>query len=136
MKNIIYYLDVHESFAAAHQVFGTDSPCNRLHGHNFKLHVRLSGKYLDSTGYLVDFYKVRLWVRGAIIEPLDHRFLNELAVFNGINTTCENIVTWIYNTLEMSVGSVFPELRLESVKLWENDIFSVTISNNISQADL
>lgn len=127
MQNLIYYLDVHESFPAAHQVHGTNSLCSRLHGHNWKVRVRLSGRKLDDTGYLADFYDVRCWVREHIINPLDHQFLNELPQFKHINTTCELILHWMYQTLKDNIKTRFPSLDLHSVQLWENDVFTVSL---------
>lgn len=128
MSDLTYYLDVHETFPAAHQVHGTDTPCARLHGHNWKVRVRLSGSKLDDIGYLADFHEVRKWVRLHIINPLDHQFLNELPEFQNINTTCEHILKWMFETLSNNITATFPTLQLVSVQLWENDDFTLTLT--------
>lgn len=134
MKNLIYDIDVHETFPAAHQVHGTAGPCSRLHGHNWKVRVRLSGSKLDNVGYLADFYEVRKWVRLHIISPLDHQFINQLPEFNHINPTCEHILKWMFETLSKNIKVSFPMLELVSVQLWENEDFTLTLTQR-SQGD-
>lgn len=128
MAKSTYYLDIDEGFPAAHQLHGKDSPCARLHGHNWKVRVRLSGTTLDEFGFLADFFDVRSWIRAEVIEPLDHQFLNELPQFQGVPTTSEHIVRWIFETLKEQVGTKFPGLSIVSVRLWETEDFATTIT--------
>lgn len=128
MSTPTYYLDIDEGFPAAHQLHGKDSPCARLHGHNWKVRVRLCSTTLDEFGFIADFFDVRAWLREQVIEPLDHQFLNELPQFKDVPTTSEHIVRWIFDTLNAQIDDKFPGLKLISVRLWETEDFATTIS--------
>ena len=57
------------TFAAAHFVHTTETPCQRIHGHNWKVEVEIYSK-IEKDGMVVDFTKIK-----KIINELDHKFL-------------------------------------------------------------
>lgn len=79
-------------FSASHQLRGLpeDHPCSRLHGHNYKLRVELSGPEVDRRGFLFDYRDLapfKAWVD----DMLDHRHLNDSPLFAEANPTAEHL---------------------------------------------
>jgi 6-pyruvoyltetrahydropterin/6-carboxytetrahydropterin synthase len=62
------------AFAAAHFTLFPDAPAERLHGHNYRVRVELSGSDLDGLGLLVPVGPVKARVR-AICAALDEHIL-------------------------------------------------------------
>ncbi len=61
-------------FAAAHFTLLSDGESERLHGHNYRLRVRLHGARLDEQGLLCDVKAVKQRIR-ALCAELDERTL-------------------------------------------------------------
>jgi len=57
------------TISAAHLVQTTDSPCSRLHGHNWKFVIGCEGDILED-GMIVDFIHIKNFVK-----ELDHKLL-------------------------------------------------------------
>ncbi len=60
-------------FSAAHFITYNETICERLHGHNWRVDVRLEGS-LDANGYVFDFIALRDAAM-EIVGRLDHRVL-------------------------------------------------------------
>ena len=60
-------------FSAAHFITFNGNICERLHGHNWRLDVSVSGE-LDENGYVFDFIAMRDACQ-KIVEELDHSVL-------------------------------------------------------------
>lgn len=108
-------------FEAAHCLPDYPGKCNRLHGHNWKVEVTITGSQLDKLGMLVDFKELKQMVNHTL-STLDHYYLNEIPPFNTINPTAENIAQYIYR--EVSQASLITEcprdLKVALVKVWES----------------
>jgi 6-pyruvoyltetrahydropterin/6-carboxytetrahydropterin synthase len=63
----------HLVFSAAHFITFNGNICERLHGHNWRTAVELTGP-LDRNSYVFDFIALRDTLQG-IINELDHRVL-------------------------------------------------------------
>ena len=94
----MYLLKVEERFEAAHSLRGYDGKCARLHGHSWAVEAEVSGDKLNSLGILVDFKDVKRELK-AVLDRLDHEFLNEQPPFYEINPTAENIAAFIFNEM-------------------------------------
>jgi 6-pyruvoyltetrahydropterin/6-carboxytetrahydropterin synthase len=107
------------SFSAAHAIRGHTGGCERLHGHNYRVRVHLESERLDELGMVVDFAEVKAIV-AEILEPFDHRVINEIAPFDRRNTTAELFAEFVClevaSRLRDRVG-----IRVERVEVWEND---------------
>jgi len=113
----MFELTVQTSFAAAHQLRGYEGKCENLHGHNWKLDVVLTAAETDHLGMVVDFNDVKATL-DAILEKLDHRFLNDLDPFREVNPTTENVARLIFNQL----GPRLPSgVTVKKVTAWESD---------------
>ena len=105
-------------FDAAHYLPNYEGVCSRLHGHSWTLEVEVSSSKLISTGseagMVIDFGELKKAVNREIIDKLDHTLLNGTVE----NPTCENLLEWIWKTLEPWV--LFEsKVRLERLRLYE-----------------
>ena len=90
------------------------------HGHNYVVEVSVSGPVDPSTGMIVNLIDLDAFVESEIIEPFDHRYLNEeVAEFREQVPTTENICIEIFNRL-----SRFSRARLERVRVEETGLNS------------
>jgi len=113
----MYKLDIETDFSAAHNLRGYEGKCENLHGHNYRVKVRISGSELDNTGMLADF-KVLKKIIEEVAGRLDHAYLNEVEPFNEVNPTAENIARVICE----GVQRLLPEgLKASAVWCWESD---------------
>lgn len=83
------------TFSSSHQLPNTPlgHKCSRLHGHNYRLDVYVSGEVNEQTGWICDFGDVAKRLE-PILQLLDHRHLNEIQGLE--NPTCENLARWIW----------------------------------------
>jgi len=71
--------------------------CKRLHGHSYRVEVRVRGPVRDETGWVMDFADI-VDAFQPILGALDHRHLNDVPGLE--NPTCENIARWIWRRLK------------------------------------
>ena len=116
----MFEVSVEQTFAAAHALRNYHGKCENVHGHNYRVQVRVSGPELDASGMLVDFVELKRILRGAI-ERLDHQFLNEIAPFDDINPSAENIARYFFDAVHQNLRSE-TAAEVDEVKVWETDI--------------
>ncbi|QQE80357.1 6-carboxytetrahydropterin synthase QueD [Alicyclobacillus sp. SO9] len=107
------------TFDAAHHLYMYEGKCKSLHGHTYRLVITVSG-YLDERGLCIDFGDLKEIYKLRVERPLDHHYLNE--VLPPMNTTAENIVSWIWRELESELkkrDSKQQDWRLEELILYE-----------------
>jgi 6-pyruvoyltetrahydropterin/6-carboxytetrahydropterin synthase len=104
-------------FDAAHYLPNYAGKCKNLHGHTWHLEVTLQGNVLN-TGFVYDFSELKNVVEKEILNLLDHKCLNDVALPFSVNPTCENIILWMWNVLERSFKSPFR--RLYGLRLYED----------------
>ncbi|MGH9591946.1 MAG: 6-carboxytetrahydropterin synthase [Bryobacteraceae bacterium] len=115
------------SFAASHRLHSPAlseaenqrvyGKCNNPygHGHNYVVEVTLSGPIDPATGMIANLADLDAFVSQRVLEPFDHRNLNEeLEIFRTRVPTTENVCIEIYNRLRE-----FPGARLERVRIEE-----------------
>jgi 6-pyruvoyltetrahydropterin/6-carboxytetrahydropterin synthase len=100
------------------------------HGHNYEIEITVSGPVDTHTGRVVDLGELDGLVRRQVIDPFDHRNLNEeIADFDGIVPTTENLAVVIDRRLRQLWENAFGELRpsLERVRIYETtrNIFEI-----------
>jgi len=118
-----FTLTVEVEFAAAHQLRNYEGNCARMHGHNWKVIVEMTGQQLDDVGMLIDFKTMKHAARETA-RQLDHYYLNDIAPFDRINPTAENIAVWFFDELSEALNR--PHARISAITVWENDRSSVT----------
>jgi len=109
-KKVAVYRQEH--FNAAHRLFNPkwDDATNALvfgkcalpnyHGHNYELHVKVTGRHNKKTGYVMDLKLLSDMIREEVLGRFDHKNLNlDTKEFKKLNPTAENIAIVIYKLL-------------------------------------
>jgi 6-pyruvoyltetrahydropterin/6-carboxytetrahydropterin synthase len=113
-------------FAAAHRLRGYDGNCARLHGHNWKVEISLTGSQLNEVGMLIDFKEIKRTGKH-ILTQLDHYYLNDISPFDvELNPTAENIAFYLFQQLGDALND--ERIRVSAVTVWENERNSATFS--------
>jgi 6-pyruvoyltetrahydropterin/6-carboxytetrahydropterin synthase len=123
----MYEVTIIKSFSAAHLLAQIGGKCEELHGHNFKVEVTLAAPNLNESGLLIDFRIVKKWLN-EILDQMDHKHLNELPYFAGINPSAENIAKYIYDQMKLKIKE--PQVRIALIKVWESENAVVTYIEN------
>lgn len=121
----MYEVSVEETFAAAHNLRSYKGKCENLHGHNYKVRVTVAAGELDSTGLLCDFVLLKQ-VLQAVIRSLDHRYLNEMAPFDKLNPSAENIARYIHDETARELPGGTNRATIASVTVWETETAAAT----------
>ena len=103
--------------AAAHQLRLAPGAGENLHGHNWKIKAVVCADELDDRGFVVDFYDLGKGLR-ELVEPYEHVFLNEVAPFDDVNPTAENIARVVADNLAARFDD--GRVRVSRVEIWED----------------
>jgi 6-pyruvoyltetrahydropterin/6-carboxytetrahydropterin synthase len=91
------------SIEAAHRLphVPREHKCFRLHGHSFRISLRIAGEVDMQTGWIIDFADV-----DRAFEPLfarlDHHYLNEIEGLE--NPTSELLARWVLERVQLDRG--------------------------------
>lgn len=122
----MFYLNVIDTFSAAHRLCGYQCPCSNLHGHNWKVRVCVKTEHQDEIGMSLDFGFLKSML-SAILKDLDHRFLNEVEELKNINPTSENLARFIYERMDEAL--IDKPVTIYEVEVCESDRSSVIYKN-------
>ena len=114
----MYELKIITQFAAAHRLENFHGKCEALHGHNWKVEVFLAGERLDKAGLLMDFGQIKARTN-ALLEEIDHKYLNELEAFREQNPSSENLARHLFERLAAVL--THDGVRVCRVNVWESD---------------
>ena len=118
----MFEVTIEETFAAGHALRNYRGKCENVHGHNYRAEVTLRGAELNAIGLLVDFVELKRVVH-AVLDRMDHQWLNDFPPFDVLNPSAENMAKYIYD--EVSAALTAQEgVRVASVRLWETDTAS------------
>jgi 6-pyruvoyltetrahydropterin/6-carboxytetrahydropterin synthase len=83
------------SFEAAHFLphVAPTHRCRAMHGHSYRVELKLEGPIDPVTGFVIDFFDIEA-AFGPLLAQLDHHCLNEIEGLE--NPTAENIAVWIW----------------------------------------
>ena len=85
------------------------------HGHNYVVEILVSGRVDAATGMIVNLADLDGFVEREVIEPFDHKSLNEdVPAFCGRVPTTENVCIEIFQRLKH-----FPLAKIERVRVEE-----------------
>ena len=71
--------------------------CARLHGHSFRIELRVSGEVGARTGWVMDFADIKTAFK-PLYDQLDHHYLNDIEGLD--NPTSERLAQWIWERLK------------------------------------
>jgi 6-pyruvoyltetrahydropterin/6-carboxytetrahydropterin synthase len=90
------------------------------HGHNYVVHVSVSGSVDPLTGRIVDVGALDRYVHERIVDTFDHRDMNlDIKDFASIVPTTENLAIVVDRRLRNGWGDQFETARLDRVMIEE-----------------
>ena len=121
----MYQISVEEHFDAAHFLRGYQGKCEALHGHRFRVVVKIRASGVNDIGIAYDFAELKQHL-GDIVVRFDHTCLNDVPPFDKINPSSENIAATIYQELKLKLAGV--PVSLSCVEVWESPQTGVAYS--------
>jgi len=135
----------YHDICAGHRVYGHESKCAHLHGHNYRFHFTVEGEQ-DKLGRVMDFSVIKSTLCQWLEDEWDHRFLiwkNDLlsahlkdldragTVIVPFNPTAENMAKFMVLTigprLLTGTGVTLTEVKIEeTAKCWASYILGET----------
>jgi 6-pyruvoyltetrahydropterin/6-carboxytetrahydropterin synthase len=112
----MYFVAIETHFDAAHYLREYDGKCENLHGHRFKVVVRLRAEKLDKTGMAYDFTVLKKQVND-LLARFDHHCINEVPPFDKLNASSENVAKVVFDELAPGFAG---DVKLDSVEVWES----------------
>lgn len=105
------------SFEAAHRLPHVPAThrCHRMHGHSYRVELRLEGPIDPKTGFVIDFFEVEA-AFAPILAQLDHRCLNEVPGLE--NPTAEHITLWIWQQTKAFLPQLASVRVYETAQCW------------------
>jgi 6-pyruvoyltetrahydropterin/6-carboxytetrahydropterin synthase len=114
----MYEVEIIAGFSAAHLLRDYNGKCERLHGHNYRVHVVARADEPGRGGLVIDFTELKA-AAGKTLEQLDHTFINEVKPFDNVDPSAENLAAFIFQEIEQTLGDRGG--LLHSVSVWESD---------------
>lgn len=78
--------------------------CQRLHGHNYRLEVTVTGEVDPRTGFFCNVLELERIVREQAVAPCDHQCLNDLDLFAGRVPTMEVVAQTFWERLRPALA--------------------------------
>lgn len=131
----------YHDFSTGHRVYGHESKCAHLHGHNYRIHLTVEADALDTVGRVMDFSAIKEHLCYWLENEWDHKFLvweqdpfakslKELdpkgTVIVNFNPTAENMGQYLVDVVgpKQLAGT---GVRLVSVNIEETRKCNVTV---------
>lgn len=119
----MYQISVEQHFDVAHFLRGYRGKCEELHGHRFRVVVRIESPGLDDIGLAYDFTELKQHL-SEVISRFDHTCLNDIPPFDQVNPSAENIAKNIYEELQLKLAGA--SVSIASIEVWESPQTGVT----------
>lgn len=65
----------YHDISTGHRVAGHENKCRHLHGHNYRIHFKITASELDSVGRIMDFGVIKTKLAMWLEDNWDHKFL-------------------------------------------------------------
>src|SRR6516165_8490342 len=75
------------------------------HGHNYTLEVTIAGQVDRQTGMVCDLVELDGYVEREVLERFGHENLNQLAPFQAVVPTTENLCVEVYDIMARGFGA-------------------------------
>jgi 6-pyruvoyltetrahydropterin/6-carboxytetrahydropterin synthase len=109
-----------ETFNSAHRLFLDEwseaknlevfGKCSypHFHGHNYDLHLKVTGDIDPKTGFVYDVAELKQIIKEEVTHPFDHRNLNlDTTEFKDLIPTVENIAKVIYHKIRKRIAPAY-----------------------------
>lgn len=110
-------------FDAAHNLVNYHGKCERLHGHTYKLVVKLSGTRGEED-MVYDFVDLKNLVKDNILVEFDHHYINDFIA----QPTAENIAVYIWDKLA-------PLVKTDNAELYEIEVWETKTSGIVYRGE-
>lgn len=114
----MYEVTVEQPFSAAHYLKDYPGKCANVHGHNYRVQVTVEGESLDHLGMVVEFEVIKQALK-PWMDKFDHGFLNEIAPFDKVNPSAENLAKFFYDEVARAIGE--SPARVSCVRVFETE---------------
>ena len=121
----MYQISVEQDFDAAHFLRGYHGKCEALHGHRFRVVIKVKSSQVDDIGIAYDFRVLKQHLAD-ILARFDHTCLNDMPPFDKINPSSENIASTIYKELQPKLAGA--PVSISGVEVWESPQSGVAYS--------
>ena len=121
----MFVLKIVTDFASAHSLRDYPGDCSRLHGHNWQVEIMIVARKLNSNGIAIDFRDIKKQTK-IVVKRLDHQYLNEIAPFDKLNPTAENLAKYFFDEVGQLINT--SDVKVKEVTIWETQRASVTYS--------
>ncbi|MDY6795001.1 MAG: 6-carboxytetrahydropterin synthase QueD [Actinomycetota bacterium] len=115
----MYEIRARVNFDAAHYLRDYQGPCTRMHGHTWEVEAAVAGEELGPGQLLLDFNELKEMLRD-LVEPFDHRCLNEVEPFTELSPTSENLAGYMYRRLVEKLTVVRTGVNISWVSVSES----------------
>ena len=119
----MYEVEIVTGFCGAHRLREYKGKCERLHGHNYRVHVTARASSPGPGGMVIDFGDLKE-AANRVVQRLDHTYLNDVKPFDEIEPSAENIAAFLYR--EIAQGLKDRGDLLYSVSVYESDTSKAT----------
>jgi 6-pyruvoyl-tetrahydropterin synthase len=101
----VFTLTVRDHVMIAHSFRGAIfGPAQGLHGATYVVDAEFRRRELDADGLVVDIGRAGEALK-AVLAEINYRNLDELAVFEGRNTTTEFLAQWLWQRLAAQIAA-------------------------------
>ena len=115
---------VEATFESAHFLREYRGISEPLHGHSYRVEADLAapGGGVDADDIAVDFVSAKRELE-TLARRLDYKCINDVAPFDEINPTAENIAAWFHRELSAAIAG--EDAMVTAVTIWEGPVNSV-----------
>jgi 6-pyruvoyltetrahydropterin/6-carboxytetrahydropterin synthase len=124
----------YHDFSYGHRVYGHESKCAHLHGHNGRVHFKVTAPNLDQIGRVLDFSAIKNLLCNWVEDNWDHKFLvwerdpwasklkdtDPAVVFTSFIPTAENMAEYLVNVIGPrqleGTGCILVECTIEETR--------------------
>lgn len=113
----MYQISVEQHFDAAHYLRGYGGKCEGMHGHRYRVVLKVETSGLDDIGLAYDFVELKKHL-AEVVARFDHTCLNDVPPFDKKNPSAENIAADIYKGLKSRLDKT--SVTISNVEVWES----------------
>lgn len=118
----MFIISVDSHFDAAHHLRNYQGECSQLHGHRWRITVKVKKEKSNAIGICMDFKDLRKLV-DSVVQRFDHQHLNQIPPFDVMNPTAENLSKYFYDEIRKLLPD---DAFMHEVTVWESEKQSVT----------